>query len=309
MCIRSYLYLLIALTSTVCACAQATLTTNTQTDAYLNQYRTDFARCLLDARSERLLGYWADDVRLMTESQRTMVGRTSALSYFNALLGRFTVKAYTRIQKELLDLGKQVVDDGLFDMTIVLKKTGQTYHLKGKYLTLWQKYNGDKLTVITDSWNYNHWLDIADQFRFAEVSVVDVALQAHLPINSPIRFELAALNRLMEKTIAEHDANLWAQFYSDEGILLAQHDSIYQGRQAIDAYIAMHTKDLPIFEKLDVRNDRVDDLGLYVIEYASHIANWRNGESSGIGLGKDLRIWRREKNGSLKIFRHIGMYD
>lgn len=66
---------------------------------------------------------------------------------------------------------------------------------------------------------------------------------------------------------------------------------------------------MPIFEKLDIRNDRIDDLGKYVIEYASHIAVIRNGDYSGVGTGKDIRIWRREAGGSLKIFRHMAMYD
>jgi hypothetical protein len=46
-----------------------------------------------------------------------------------------------------------------------------------------------------------------------------------------------------------------------------------------------------------------------VIEYASHIAIIRDGEYSGVGTGKNIVIWRREKGGSLKIFRGIAMYD
>jgi len=110
---------------------------------------------------------------------------------------------------------------------------------------------------------------------------------------------VAAFNGLMEATVSQHDAKIWSQFYSDDGILFSKGNPLNEGRKAIDEYL----------EKLDIRNDRIDNLGGYVIEYASHIANWRSGEYSGIGLGKDLRIWRREKNGFLKIFRHIGMYD
>jgi hypothetical protein len=39
------------------------------------------------------------------------------------------------------------------------------------------------------------------------------------------------------------------------------------------------------------------------------VANWRNGESSGVGTGKNLRIWRREPNHSLKVVLSIGSYD
>jgi len=308
---RQFLYVLIITASTTLSCvyAQSGLQADMKTVGYLKQYRAEYVNSILKAQPERLSGYWADGIRLMTELQRTMIDRKPVMAYYTAFLNRFTVKAYTRNELEILDLGRQVVEYGQFAMGIVLKTTGKQYTLKGKYQTIWQKLGNDSLVVITEGWNYDHGLDVGNLLRFAEVPVVDVALQAHLPIDSPVRFELAALNRLMEITITEHDAGLWAQFYSDEGFLFAQYHSFYKGRQAIDAYIAMHIKELPIFEKLDVRNDRVDDLGQFVVEYDSHIANWRNGESSGIGLGKDLRIWRREKNGSLKIFRHMSMYD
>ncbi len=47
----------------------------------------------------------------------------------------------------------------------------------------------------------------------------------------------------------------------------------------------------------------------YVIEYAIHIANWRHGISSSATKEKDLRIWKREKDDSLKIFRQMAMYN
>jgi ketosteroid isomerase-like protein len=201
-----------------------------------------------------------------------------------------------------------IVEHGMFAMRMISKSTGKEHEVKGKYQNIWEKLENGSLSLITEGWNYDHLLEIGAQLRFEEVPVVDVALQTHVSINNNISFELAALNRLMEVTIAQHDGKIWSQFYSDNAILFSQHHSLYDGRKAIDEYIEMHVKELPVFEKLDIRNDRIDDLGEYVIEYASHIASWRGGEYSGVGLGKDVRIWRREK-GSLKIFRHIGMYD
>ena len=64
-----------------------------------------------------------------------------------------------------------------------------------------------------------------------------------------------------------------------------------------------------MFEKLDLRTHRIDDLRDYVIEYASGVANWRVGESSGVSLGKNILVWRRESGGTLKIWRAMSMYD
>ncbi|MEJ0057865.1 MAG: hypothetical protein WDN75_20785 [Bacteroidota bacterium] len=113
----------------------------------------------------------------------------------------------------------------------------------------------------------------------------------------------------MEIVIPQGDAKMWSQFYADDASWLYTGNSIVQGRKSLDDFFEKHVKELPIFEKLDVRNDRIDDLGNYVVEYASHIAIIRNGDFSGVFTGKDLVVWRREPKGPLKIFRHIAMYD
>ena len=64
-----------------------------------------------------------------------------------------------------------------------------------------------------------------------------------------------------------------------------------------------------MFEKLDIRNDRIDEFDDVIVEYASHVANWRNGDSSGVNTGKNLRIWRRGPDHGLKIVLQIGSYD
>ena len=145
--------------------------------------------------------------------------------------------------------------------------------------------------------------------RFTELPSVQIALQGRVPVKDNISFELAALGLLLEKAVSQHDARLWSQFYTDDAMMIHSFAPLDNGKKAVDSFIESHVKTLPVFEKLDIRNDRIDVSGDYVVEYASHVANWRNGDSSGVSTGKNIRIWRREPDGSLKIFRQIGMYD
>ena len=245
----------------------------------------------------------------MLEFQKTIIGKSNVQVYFKAFLERFDVYEFGREEKEILDLGSVITELGMFRMKIRSKSTGRNHEVTGKYIDIWEKSGDGELALITEAWNYNHQLEIEDQFRFDGIPQVDVALQAHLPINNNISFELAGLNRLMESVVSQHDAKIWSQFYAEDGMFLYSRNRIYEGKEALNKFLDAHAKGLPVFEKLDIRNDCIDDLGSYVIEYASHVANWRNGEHSGVNTGKDLRIWRREKDCSLKIFRHIGMYD
>lgn len=264
---------------------------------------------ILGNSPDRVSGYYSDKIRLMPAFQKTLVGKTNAVLYHKLLLTRFEIPEFTKTEIEIHDLGTRIVEIGSVVMRVKLKSTGQKYSVAGKYLELWERRDGNSLALLTSAWNYDHALEVEDQFRFEEISATDVALAAHLPVTNSTRFELAALNRLMEATVTQHDDKVWTQFYADDAMFMYSRHAIVQGRAALDTFLTKHCKEVPEFEKLDIRNDQVDDLGNYVIEYASHIASWRAGEYSGVGLGKDLRIWRREKNGALKIFRHIGMYD
>jgi len=279
-----------------------------RTLSFLKQFTSDYNKNLLDKKPEALGAYYREDVRLMPPFQRTIVGKENLVLYTKAFVARFDIQEYNRADLEVLDLGAMVSEIGMFTMKVKIKNTGKVYDLKGKYLNLWGKENG-KLSLITEAWNYDHAIDFADQLKFTEIPNVDVALSPHVNINNNISFELAALNRLVEATVSQHDAKIWSLFYADDAILCHSGRAISKGKKEVDDFLTEHCRELPIFEKLDVRNDRIDHLGTYVIEYASHIATVRNGDWSGVGVGKDLRIWRREKDGTLKIFRHIGMYD
>jgi len=291
--------------------AHPALPPDARTVAYLAQFKTDYAKSVLRKKPELLAAYYADDVRLMPEFQRTILGKGNALAYHRAFAARFDVQQwdFNKDAVETLDLGTRVVELGTFTVEMTAKSTGGTHALQGKYQHVWQKGADGSLSLLTEAWNYSHQVAIAEQLKFADVPAVQVAYQAHVPVNSHISFELAALNRLMEVAFTQHDANIAAQFFTDDGAFMYSHHPICRGRKELDAFFAGHMQQLPIFEKLDCRTDRIDVLAGYVIEYASHIAIVKDGDYSGVGTGKNLRIWRREEDGSLKMFRQMAMYD
>jgi hypothetical protein len=136
-----------------------------------------------------------------------------------------------------------------------------------------------------------------------------MAFHARVPVTAGISLELAALCKLQESVIIQHDGKTWALFYTDDAILLANHGGVVSGRKALDDYTIEHAKSLPVFEKLDIRTDQIDDLGKFVIEYGTGVAIWKVDEYSGVSLGKNIRVWRRAENGALQTWRAISMYD
>lgn len=289
--------------------AQSNVKANDKTIAHLEKFRLDYIKCMLEAKPKLIASYFSEDIRLMPEFQKTIFSKTNTIAYYEAFFERFLIQEYSREKIEILDLGTRIIEHGLFTIKMVLKNTKQEYKLLGKYQNIWEEQENEVYTLITEAWNYNHTIDFADKLRFNDISSVNMALQPHLPVNDNISFELAGLNALMERTIKQRDAKLWSMFYANDGMSFHSFIPIAKGRKALDEYFEKHVHELPIFEKLDVRTDRIDELEDYVIEYATAICNWRSAEYSGINTSKNIRIWRREANGSLKIFRLIAMYD
>lgn len=284
--------------------------TDAKTIAYLKKFRDDYSTSLVTTKPDMLQSYFSESVRLMPTFQKTVLGKVNALVYFKSLTNRFTIQSYTRNEVEILDLGQQVLEIGEIKMRMTLKSSGKEFDIAAKYLNLWIKAKNGEPKLLTEAWNGDqYYAELHDHLRFEDVPSIHSALQPNVLVTNDIQFELAALNRLLDATITEHDGNMWSLYYADDAKLMASYYPINSGRRAIDNYIQKHVKELPTFQELDIRNDHIDDLGKYIVEYASHIASWKNGDSSGVGLGKNIRIWRREPNHALKLFRSISMYD
>lgn len=275
----------------------------------LAQFRTAHPESLMAAAPERMLAVFAEEVRLMPAYQWTVFGRANAAAYYRAFVERFQVRDFRRELGEVADFGGRIGEYGRFTQTLVRKSTGRVYTIAGKYVDLWARTADGGLRLVTQVWNYDEPLEFGDELRFAEVPAVRTAFEAHVPLKGGRSFDLAALNLLHGVAIAQHDGAVWSQFFADDAVLIPNYSPIRRGRKAIDDYLMAHTAQLPVFERLDIRNDRIDDLGDYVIEYASHVANWRAGEASGVNTGKNLRIWRREPDGGLRMFWQAGNYD
>lgn len=296
------------------AAERSELAVSRENRATLDAFRDAQVRGYLAGDPQAMLVHLADSVRLMPGYQKTVLGKADATTYTQAFLKRFTVSAYERQVIEVMDIGARVIEIGRFTMSVAekapaAKGAAETHTLAGKYIDLWEKTSTAKLVLNTAGWNYDQLPKIADQLRFAEVPSVHMALSARVPVTAGVSLELAASNKLQESVILQHDGKTWGLFYADDAILLANHGGVVSGRKALDEYSVAHAKALPVFEDLDVRTDKIDDFGSYVVEYGTGVVTWKVDEYSGVSLGKNIRVWRRSENGVLQIWRAMSMYD
>jgi ketosteroid isomerase-like protein len=275
----------------------------------LSAMRATRIRAFLDGNTTPLVAPCTGNTRLMTEGLPTVIGSTNIDAYYRAFFARFTVRTCTRNDFQIWDLGPRVAEFGRFTLQLAPKAGGTELGLHGKYLELWDHDSDSGLRLAVIAWNFDSWLPDSDGLRFDGIPSVRTALQARAPVDNDLSVELAAAALLMQRALIEHDAALWSRFYADDAVLLPNNAPIALGHAAIAAYLEGHCRELPIFQQLDLRNDRIEEAGGYIYEFASHTANWRSNTSSGVSTGKNLRIWRREPDHALKMILQISAYD
>lgn len=269
--------------------------------------RAAYSKGMMTEDSQLLAQYYADDIRLMPEANPTILGKTNAQLFFAALFVRFDVTAYQRVQTDVVIMDDHRAEIGNFELKMT-NSQGKEYDINGKYMMIW-RLDASEFKLTADIWNFDGWIDHHGELTFRNVPSTVLALEQHLPINTPILFELAAYGVLADHTVPMRDASVLTQFYSDDAIVLPNNRSMIRGLQAIRDYWDVHVNELPGFEKLQSRTNKVEVLGQYVLQYSSHIASWRSGENSGVSTGKHIRIWQRVPQGGLKTRVLISAYD
>ncbi len=273
----------------------------------IREFNKKYIKMYIDMDFSHVKQHYNDSIRVMPEFQKTVLFKENIEKYYQSFFSRFKIKDYSRDIHEILDLGSRIMEIGTFDIS--LSDSIETYELKGKYVNIWKTNSDGEPELFTEAWNYDHVVEFAEKLKFENVPSIRMALEPHITITDNVSFELAGLNALMERTITEKDGRLWAKFYDDDGKSLHSFIPTVIGREKLDKYYLEHATELPVFEKLDIRTDRIDELQGYVVEYATAIANWRMNEHSGVSTSKNIRLWKRQPNGSLKIYRLIAMYD
>lgn len=266
-----------------------------------------YEKAIRQEKLKQVAQYFADDIRLMPEANPTILGKTHATHFFDQLFSTFQILDYKRTLVDTLDISNHKVVLGNYFLAI-RNAEGKRYNIHGKYLNLWRNEK-NAFELITDVWNFDQWFDHDGQLSFKKVPSTITALEAHLPVDTPLRFDLAAYHALSDLTIPLRDAPVIAQFYAQDALVLANFKPLIKGSEAINTYWKAHIKELAGFEKLQSRTDKILDFDDYVIEYASHIANWRNGINSGVNTGKHFRIWKRMPHGGLRVYVLISAYD
>lgn len=212
---------------------------------------------------------------------------------------------YEKNTLEIFQIKDRIVEVGQLHFSYQIKDSATAVKLTGKYMQVWavQKNQSLKLQAVAEGYFSN--VEQPAVWVVAKSGTVTPNATA----NKSLAHQLQALNTLMEEAVRNRDGNLRADFFTDDASFMPFADTTKTGMQVLRPYLILYNSYPVTIDSINIYNMGAEDMGSYVIEYPLFRVQWHNSGGSGRGSGKGIRLWRREKDCSLKIFREIGLHN
>ena len=114
----------------------------------------------------------------------------------------------------------------------------------------------------------------------------------------------------MEKGVRKRDGNLRSEFFMKDGSIYPFADTTVTGMDQIKPYlIAYSSRGTVTIDSIMCYTYDFETLGEYILEYDMFKVKWSVPNFSGRTEGKGIRIWKRQQDKSLRLYREIGTHN
>jgi ketosteroid isomerase-like protein len=277
--------------------------------AEIQRRNADISAAALSGDVDRRMGQYAADSVSNPDYQSRLYGPRSIARYYRTLASRQRVSAHARRTTEILPLGDDnVLEFGRFDVTYAPTAGGASLSHQGRYANLWRRQSDGAAKLKAEVWGYLQRIEDPASHSLGEREAKG---RAAPPGDPAVDAELARLNGLDAEAVRTHDAAAKIARYADDAIYMPYADTPKVGIDEIRTHLMAYTEQGQgvTFESVRVWNEGFEVLGGHVVEYPKFEVRWRNGADSGTVSGGGLRLWRRQGDGALKMFRQIATHD
>lgn len=242
----------------------------------------------------------------MPEYQLTLSGRAEIESYYREIFKRQNIKTYQRQVQEFIHLGKTIVEIGTFIKEYTRSENDSLITLSGQYWNVWAAADGN-FKLKGEAFGYFHPVAHPETLIVTNHPQPD---EADVPIKNEIPFELKAYNALMEKGVRNRDAMLRSGFFMEAGSFKPFADTTVTGMDQIKPFLkAYSSRGTVTINSIICYTYDFEYDGDYLLEYDMFKVAWSRPDVSGRTEGKGIRIWKRQADHSLRLYREIGTHN
>lgn len=291
------------------ACANQTEADLSESDRIIQQLTNKLVEAEINDNLDDVMSYYDAYALSMPEYQLTLDGHDDIKSYYSAILKRQTIKSYVPVADEFIHINNTVVEIGTFKKAYVDDSNPDSLiMLTGKYWHIWEAAQNGTFKLVGEALGYfNHVPHpemLTVQLNKMQPDESDILQQKEIP------FELKAYNALMEKGVKNRDGILRSGFFTSDARIFPFAEPAVTGIENIKPYlIGYSSRGQVTIESVMCYTYDFKYAKDYVLEYALFKVKWTNAKGPGRTEGKGIRIWQRQGDNSLRLFREIGTHN
>lgn len=258
---------------------------------------------------QSFLKFYEQNAISMPEYQPVLNGVKEIEVFYGEIFARQRIKSIKRTIEETIDLGKTIIEIGTFkkEYSNSVANDSILTH-KGKYWNVWAVQPDGNLKLKGEAFGFFHPVE-NPRTLIVPVSKLQVN-DSEVYRNQKVPFELKAYNALMEKGVKTRNGILRAEFFTNDARFMPFADSTRTGIDKLKPYlIAYSSRGEVTIDSISIYTYHHEDFDDYVLEYAKFRVKWIMPQFAGRTEGKSIRVWKRQEDKSLRLYREIGLHN
>lgn len=287
----------------------------TQDSALLNNVEDQIQKLnktLTDAEKnddlESFLAVYDENAISMPEYQPTLQGSREIKAFYQEIFQRQNIKTFEKEIEEVIQLDSTIIEIGTFTKEYAHQDADTLAVQNGKYWNVWGVQKNGILKLKGESFGYFHPIEnpetLVVQVEKTKTLNPENATKANIP------FELKAYNALMEKGVRIRDGALRSEFFTTDAKFMPFAEPSVSGIEKLKPYLVQYSsRGEVVIDSITCSTYHYESFDDYMLEYAQFKVKWIVPQYVGRTEGKGIRIWKRQEDHSLKLFREIGTHN
>ncbi len=257
---------------------------------------------------ESLLVYYDENTISMPEYQPTLHGIDEIEVFYQEIFQRQNIKTFQRTADEIICLDNTIVEIGTFKKEYTDLKLDTVLLQNGKYWNIWKIQSDGSFKLKGETFGFFHPVEHPEALVVALTETQPDKTDVYS--NQKIPLELRAYNALNEKYVRMRDGALRSEFYTSDPKFMPFQEPTVTGIDEIKPYLIEYSSRGEVtIDSIAVYTYRYENFDDYILEYAKFKVKWIAPQRSGSAEGKGIRLWKRQNDGSLKIYRETGTHN
>lgn len=254
------------------------------------------------------LAHYDENAISMPEYQPALTGVDEVEAFYKEIFQRQAIKVFERKVDEIINLDNTILEIGTFKKEYTDASSDTLLTQNGKYWNIWQVQPDGRFKLKGEAFGFFH--PVKNPGALVVQLPKTQPAKSEIASDKKISFELKAYNALNEKLVKIRDGAQRSEFYTDDAKFMPFAEPTVTGINEIKPYLIEYsTRGDVNIDSLAVYTYHYENLDDYILEYSKFKVKWSVPQLSGRTEGKGIRLWKRQEDKSLKIFRHIGTHN